>query len=561
MPKPPLPPRLIDLGPAIQEALALHRQGRLNEAEKIYTRVLKSVPKQFDCLHLLGMLKHQRGKTGEAYRLITAALEIDPRSADALTNLGLVLHALGRNDDALASLNKALALSPNHVEALNNKGNVLLALKRADQSLDCYGKVLALQPRHIQARVNRGSAYAELGRWNEAIAEYEAAIALHPAHADAHYGRGNALQQMGRDADAVAAYDKALAIMPQHIKAWNGRGVALQALNRYRDAIESYGKALAIQKDYADAHYNEALALLTSGELQRGFAKYEWRWKRTGMPADRRNFGRPLWLGEYPLRGKTILLHAEQGLGDTLQFVRYAALLARAGAKVALEVQPELKTLLSQLHGASAVIARGEPLPPFDVHCPLASLPFALKTDLTTIPADVPYLRAPQDHMAKWRDRLALLGRPLIAIAWSGRSTHANDRNRSIAWSRLEPILSAAAGRIVSVQVGVRDQDAARLRDDKRIAHFGDDIGDFGDTAAILAAADLVISVDTSIAHLAGSMGRPAWILLPSAPDWRWLLDRTDSPWYPTARLFRQPLPGDWDSVIGQVASELKNFV
>jgi tetratricopeptide (TPR) repeat protein len=548
------------VGQAIQEAVDLHRSGQLVEAEKRYARVLKIAPGHFDALHLLGVIKHQRGKLGEAYGLITSALKVNPRSADAHANLSMVLHGLKRDEDALTSLDTALALAPDHLEALNNRGTALLALKRPQEALASLERVLALQPRHVEARVNRGNALAALLRHEEAIAAYDAAIAMHPRHAGAHFNRGHALHATGRPGEAIAAFDNALAIAPDHIGALINRGLACQELNRFEEAVKSYRDAIAIEPGYADAHFNEALALLTLGELRAGFEKLEWRWKRTGMEGHRRSLGRPLWLGEYPLARKTILLHAEQGLGDTIHFVRYAPLVARTGATVVLEVQPELKELLGRVEGVSHVVARGDPLPAFDVHCPLASLPLAFRTDPATVPAAIPYLAASEDRIATWRPRLESLAAPRVALAWSGRATHANDRNRSIPLARLAPLTATAAVRFVSVQRDVRDTDEAVLRAARGIAHIGEDLAGFADTAAVLALCDLVITVDTSVAHLAAAMGRPTWILLPFSPDWRWTLDGEASPWYPSARLFRQPSPGDWESVIATVKSELDGW-
>ena len=402
--------------------------------------MLKAQRDNFDALHLLGMLNHQRGKAGEAYRLITAALKVQPRSPDALSNLALVLHALKRSDEALASLDKALALAPGHLDALNNRGNVLLDLKRPAEAVAAFDAVLAQAPRHVQALINRGNARAAMGEAEPALADYDAALAVAPGHPLALYNRGNALRALGREQDALAAYDGALAAAPNHPNAWANRGMALAALNRHSDALASYGRALALQPDNADVHFNAALSLLTIGDYPRGLAEYEWRWKRAGMGA-RKDLRQPLWLGETPLAGKTILLHAEQGLGDTMMFARYAPLLARTGARVVLEVQPELKGLLAGLEGVAAIVARGEPLPPFDVHCPLTSLPFACKTELSSVPADIPYLHASEAPIAKWRPRLDAVPPPRVALAWSGRATHVNDRNRSLSLSQLEPLL------------------------------------------------------------------------------------------------------------------------
>jgi tetratricopeptide (TPR) repeat protein len=550
--------RVPDLGQMLREAVTLQQHGRLREAEKIYTRVLKAVPDQFDALNLLGTVKAQRGQAGEAYRLITAALKVNPRAADAWVNLGIVLHVLKRDQEALESFDKALALKPGDADALLQRGNALLALGRARDALAAFDEVLASIPGHAQARLNRGLALAALGRHPEAVADFEAALAISPANPAAHYNYGISLFSLGRYAEAVAAYDRALSIAPDHVKAWNNRGLALQALNRFDEALTSYSKALELQKDYADAHFNQALALLTVGDFRRGFEEYEWRWRRTGMPGHSR--GRPLWLGEYPLGGRTILLHAEQGLGDMIQFARYVPLLARTGARAVLEVQPQLKALLRELEGVAAVVARGEPLPSFDVHCPLGSLPLALKTEPATIPDEVPYVRADDDHIGKWRPRLEALRRPLIAVAWSGNVQHMNDRNRSIPLSALASLWSGVSAGFVGIQRDLRDGDAELLARESRVTQIGGELADFSDTAAVIAVADLVITVDTSVAHLAGAMGRPVWILVPFSPDWRWTLSGESSRWYPTARLFRQPSLGDWDSVIDRLRRELQGF-
>jgi tetratricopeptide (TPR) repeat protein len=551
--------RLPDIGQALRDAVTLQQQGRLREAEKIYARVLKAVPDQFDALNLLGTVKAQRGQAGEAYRLITAALRVNPRAPDAWVNLGIVLHALKRDQEALESFDKALALKPGDGDALYQRGNALMALGRAQDALGAFDEVLRLIPRHPQARLDRGLALAGLGRHQEAVVEFEAALALSPRNPPGQYNLGISLFSLGRYADAVAAYDRALSIAADHVKAWNNRGLALQALNRHEEALASYAKALELQKDYADAHFNQALTLLTIGEFRRGFEEYEWRWRRSGMPPGR-GYGRPLWLGEYSLERRTILLHAEQGLGDTIQFARYVPMLARAGAKVVLEVQRQLKALLRQIEGAAAVVARGEPLPAFDVHCPLGSLPLALKTEPATIPSTDRYIGADEAHIAKWRPRLEALGRPRIALAWSGNPQHVNDRNRSIPLSRLAPLWSTGAMHFLAAQRELREGDAELLAREPRVTQLGTELDDFADTAAVLALVDLVITVDTSVAHLAGAMGRPIYILLPFSPDWRWTLTGESSRWYPTARLFRQPSVGDWDSVIERLRGELARF-
>ena len=544
----------------MQDAVGLHRQGRLREAEKLYARILKAAPDNFDALHLLGSLKAQAGQMGEALRLISAALKINPRASDALVNLANVMHALKRDADALDCLDKALAIKPDDLQALQNRGAALLTLKRPQDALACFEQVVAREPRNGEALLNRGVTKATLGLNAEALDDFDAALKLAPGQPDVLYNRGNALLQLDRNAEAIADFDRVLAAIPSHTRAWNNRGRALQALNRHDDAAKSFGQAIELQKDYADAHFNQALALLTVGDLRRGFEQYEWRWKRSGMTDTRRGYGRPLWLGEFPLGHKTILLHAEQGLGDTIQFARYALLLARAGATVVLEVQPELKALLSDLDGIASCHARGETLPAFDVHCPLGSLPLALKTEPASIPADIPYLHADAQRIAKWQPAMEALPGKRVAFAWAGQVKHANDRNRSIDLKVLEPLLALDGVSFVSIQRELRDNDAGLLAQHANVVHLGGELIDMADTAAVAALVDLVIAVDTSVVHLAGSLGRPTWVMLPFTPDWRWTLTGEQSPWYPQMRLFRQPAIADWQNVVVNVRDALARF-
>jgi tetratricopeptide (TPR) repeat protein len=548
-----LPPR--ELAQAFEQAVVLYRQGRLDQAEKVAARVLKAWPGSFDVVHLLAVIRMQLGKPGAALGLFEQALRLHPASPDATANMAMTLAMLGRRDEGLALFEKAHALDPSNWQTLNGRGSLLLQLNRFGEALASFEQALAMAPHQLGLHLNRGTALAQLQRLDEAIAEFDAVLAREPTKADAHFNRGNALTGLGRVAEAIAAFDRALALRPDYLKAMISRGVALQALNRNREALADFERALASDRNNADTHHNSSLALLTLGDYAQGFKKYEWRWQRTGMPP-RRTFGRPLWLGEFPLARKTILLHAEQGLGDCIQFVRYAPLLARMGAGVVLEVPSELTSLFARIKDVAHVVVRGDTLPPFDVQCPLGSLPLALGTGPSTIPADIPYLEPDQERVAKWRQCLASAPARRIAIAWAGNASHPNDRSRTIPFEMLAPLWSANAG-FVSIQRQPTAKDLALMAGIPRLLHVGAELDDFDDTAAVLSLADLVIVVDTSVAHLAGALGRPTWLLVPFAPDWRWQLDRVDSPWYPTMRLFRQPAPGDWASVIERVRAQV----
>jgi tetratricopeptide (TPR) repeat protein len=541
------------LAQAIEEAVGLYRQGKFTEAEKICNRVLRTQPNWFDALHLLGVLKLQSGKAGAACGHLEQALNLNPASAQVMSNLGMALAALNRDQEALAILDKAVAIMPGSVEAITNRGNVLTKLGRPADALAAFDAALALAPGFPGALANRGNALAALGRLEEALAQYDAVLATLPSHAETHLNRGSALSALSRAGEALAAFDRALALRPDYVKAHIGRGVARQALNRQREALEDFERAIVLDKSNADAHHNAALALLTLGDYRRGFEQYEWRWQRSGMPARRRSFGKPLWLGEYPLARKRIFVAAEQGLGDCIQFARYVPLLARAGAAVVLEAPPPLCSLFARIEGVTTVVARGDALPDFDVYCPAGSLPRALRTELSSIPADIPYLRASETHIAKWRERIERLPQPRIAVAWAGSADHVNDRNRSLQLRQMAPLLALNTG-VISIQRDLRAADADELRRQSTLTHVGDALADFDDTAAVVTLVDLVITVDTSVAHLAGALGRPTCVLVPFWPDWRWMLERADTPWYPTVRLCRQPKAGDWESVIAQVA-------
>ena len=345
--------------------------------------------------------------------------------------------------------------------------------------------------------------------------------------------------------------------MPGHPQILTNRGHALRRLDRPLEALADFKAALVAAPEFAEAHFEAAMTHLTLGDFDTGWKEYEWRWKTAAFARHRRPFRAPPWLGDEPVAGKTILLHAEQGFGDTIQFVRYAPLLASRGAKVICEVQPELQPLLSQLSDVT-VIASGGMRPAFDLHTPLLSLPLAFKTQAGTIPNALPYLAAPAERVADWRERLPP-GRPRAGFVWSGSSTHKNDANRSIALARLAPLFENPPLQCLSLQTELRDADRDTLRGLPNLVHLGDDIRDFADTAAIISLLDVVVSVDTAVAHLAGALGKPVVILLPFAADFRWMRDRDDTPWYPTAKLMRQPAFGDWDSVIVRLRDELRH--
>jgi tetratricopeptide (TPR) repeat protein len=518
------PTQMPNLSRLQRQALNSFQEGRLDKAERLCTGILEHRPDDFDALQLLGLLKLQQRRHVEALHFLSKALKVNPSSAEAMSNLGLALHATGRFEEAVGCYRNALLIAPLHPEILYNLGNSYLELGRIDEALANYDEALAKDASHVGALVNRGNAFARLNRPVEAISSYDAALALLPGHPQILTNRGHALRRLDRPVEALADFEAALAKAP----------------------------------GFPEAHFEAGMTHLTLGEFEAGWKEYEWRWRTNTFADKRREFARPLWLGEAGVSGKTILLHAEQGFGDTIQFIRYAPLLAARGAKVICEVQGELRSLLSQFDCLD-VIGEGEGLPPFDMHCPLLSLPFAFRTRRETIPADVPYLKASAERIACWRELLGE-GRPRVGFVLSGSTSHKNDANRSIPLARLAALLKDLPVRCFSLQNELRDADRETLRDLPHFVHFGSELADFADTAAVISLLDVVVSVDTAVAHLAGALAKPVIVLLPYAADFRWMREQSDSPWYPTAKLLRQPAFGDWDSVIIRLRDELRRL-
>ncbi|HEY0224506.1 MAG TPA: tetratricopeptide repeat protein [Pseudolabrys sp.] len=546
-------PAPADTADALRRALGFHRRGNFPQAEELYVAVLATQPDNFDALHLYGVMRHQSGQHAEALALIARALRTNSRSAAAHSNYGTVLAVLNRSEEALASYAQAVALQPDFIDALIAQSNTLYALGRFAEALSGYERVLAIKPDFAEIHNNCGNALWCLRRPREALAHFDAALALKPDYAEAHNNRGNALLDLNRAAEALAGFERALSLKAGYADALVNRGNALRDLDRDDEALECFERAIALSPQLAEAHWNKALLHLSHGDFEKGWPGYEWRWRRAG--ASIRGFTQPLWRGE-DLRGKTILLHAEQGFGDTIQFARYVPMVAARGARVILEVPDAVMPLLASLDGVGALIGRGVALPAFDLHCPLLSLPLAFGTTLATIPGTVPYLRVPEDRMAIWRALLPPTDRLRVGLAWSGKPSHANDHNRSIPLAQFAPLLAIPDIIFISLQRDIRESDHLAL--ESALLHRLDErLADFADTAAAIAQCDLVIGVDTAVAHLAGSLGKPLWLLLPHGGDWRWLMDREDSPWYPNARLFRQPSIGDWNSVIARLAAEI----
>ncbi len=478
--------------------------------------------------HTLAVQLYEAGSFKDAAVACRIILESDPSKTDTLLLLGLSCWELGDREQALNIFDLALRMRPDFTEALNNRGLLLLELDRPDDALADFDQALLLRCDYAKACNNRGNALAVLGQLDEALASYGQAIQLDPDYAEAYYNRGNVLQEQ----------------------------------IRLDEAIASYGRALELRPGYAEAHWNRGLCLLMQGDLPEGWEAYEWRWRLPTNQGTQAAMGlqQPMLTPETNIRGRSVLLVAEQGFGDTLQFGRFASVLADRGAKVILEVQKPLVSLMRSLPGVDQVIAQGEGRPAHDLCCPLLSLPGLLKTDMDSIPAHVPYLKETTELRAMWQQVLGKFAGLRVGLAWSGSQRKKGDQRRKLPRSfplgALAPLLDIQGIQFVSLQPEVLESDREALAT-LPIIHFGNRIQDFSDTAALASLMDLVITIDTSVAHLAGAMGRPTWVLLSHFSDWRWFVGREDSPWYPSVRLFRQHSPGDWAGVIARVSKKL----
>jgi Flp pilus assembly protein TadD len=483
----------------------------------------------------------------------------EPDDPDALHRLGVLRHQQGSSLKAVGLVAKAIAIRPDYPEAHRTLGNALRDLGRLAEAEASYREALRLRPDYPEAHCSLGNALRDLGHPAEAEASYRAALRLRPHYPEAHGNLGNALRRLGRPAEAEASYREALRLRPDFLAHYS-LGNALRDLGR---PASSYREALRCRPEFPDAHTNLGHTLLLAGQFEEGWKEYEWRWKTNQLSDGAGRFSAPLWRGE-TIGDRVILLHAEQGLGDTLQFCRYVPPIA-AGATVILEVQAPLRRPLSRLPGIAAIVARGDRLPPFDLHCPLLSLPRVFGTTLDTIPAEIPYLTAEPVLAADWRQRLAGLDGLRVGLVWAGArrpdpNLAAIDRRRSITLDMMAPLGDASGVSFISLQKGEPAAQAANPPRGMSLHDFTADLHDFADTAALIDGLDLVISVDTSVLHLAGALGKPVWLLNRFDTCWRWLLGRDDSPWYPQLRQFRQTRPSDWSSVILQVRDALQRL-
>jgi tetratricopeptide (TPR) repeat protein len=543
-----------------------------------------------DELNQIGIRLAEQGRLAEALASFQRALQLQPGLAQTHNNLGIALQDQGRLEEAVASYRRALALRPDYAMAYNNLGTALKEQQKFDEALACFRRALQLNPDDVMANSNAALALKDQGQLAEAAAYYRRTLALKPDFAEAYadYGvvlrglgsldeaeaccrralqlkpdlpaglanLGVVLRDQGKLDEAIDCQRRALELKPGFAEAWANLGVALTDQGQLAEAADCYRRALELKPNLPEARLNRSLLWLLCGDFQQGWPEYEWRWQAELKRFVSRFPRCPLWDGR-PLQGKTILLHAEQGLGDTIQFIRYAALVKDRGARVIVECQEPLVRLLAGCRGVDELIGRGKDLPAFDVHAPLLSLPGVFNTSLETIPAEIPYLFAKRGSVEQWRAELRAGAGFKIGIAWRGSPVHLNDRARSFPLNCFESLAGLPGVRLFSLQKGAGAEQLQALAGRFPVTELGSRLQDFADTAAVLVNLDLVITCDTAIAHAAGALGAPIWVALPLAPDWRWLLDRADSPWYPTLRLFRQQQPGDWAGVFDQIQTAL----
>jgi Flp pilus assembly protein TadD len=514
----------LSLADALRMAVTHQQAGELDEAAKIYGQMLAVAPDNVDANNLLGVIAHQRGQHEEALTLIGRAIAANPNFAQAHSNLGVALQEQGRSAEAADSHRRAIALAP---EVGESHHNLAVALR-------------------------------DLGHREDAIASYQRALDLRPDYPEALRGLGNALREEARLEEAKAAFETLVARHPGNAEDHNILGVIQREFCEIDAAIASYRAALALEPDHVEAAHNLGHALLLNGEFEEGWARYEMRFHSKGRTTPQRDYPGPLWDGS-PLDGKTILLHCEQGFGDSIQFIRFAKLVTDSyGGRVVGQCQPKLKALFAGIGGFAQCIAAGEDLPPIDAHAPLMSLPHILKTTFDTLPSDIPYLSAAALPVPATLDPCDGLK---VGFLWAGSTGNKRTKIRSVEAADYAGLVDIPGTRFYSLQFGGEAADLGPAGLAGKVIDLAPQLGGFAETAALVDQLDLIITIDTYLAHMAGAMGKPVWVMLSHSPDWRWLLAREDSPWYPTARLFRQPARGDWPGAFAKAEEALRALV
>lgn len=549
-----LDPQLIDL---FEEAVSFHTQGLTSKAEVLYSKILTLDPFHKEALYNLSHIYFSKRDYERSVDLLNRCLRIDPKDARTINLIGLVLEAVGNSRSAEGCFKRAIQLEPKDYTFHYNLANLLSRQNRTEEAIKEYRKVIELNSSYRDAYIQLGNHLKLLKRHDEAIHAYEEALSLDPNQPDAYNNIGNVLKEMGRNEEAIEYIMKALSIDPNQAGYYFNLGLCLKELERFNQAIQSYRKVISLKWDYPEAHWNLALLLLLQGNFEEGWQEYEWRKRLSLYEPYIRHFSKPQWQGE-DLSGKVILIHDEQGFGDAIQFVRYALMLKQRGARVIVECLSPLTRLMQGAMGVDEVVTRGFPLPEFDYYCSILSLPLRFKTTLKDIPKRVPYIEVDRDLQKKWHNAMRpfLKGRN-VGIAWKG----INPPHKSCSLYDLSPLFDFKEIAFFSLQKLQGEEELKELKAQHEVINLMERVEDFADTAAIMKSLDLIITVDTSIAHLAGALGLKVWVMLHRDADWRWLTDRQDSPWYPTMTLFRQQKVGDWTQVVSRLKERLSAFL
>lgn len=545
-------------GQDLNTAIQYFQSGNLLKAEAILRKILKKSPWNVEALRSLAMIAYRREDHDAAVKYLKKAIAQDPKDAATYNNLGFILKSKGLLDEAIDYFRKAINNKPFFSDALYNLGNALHMKGRLDDAIECYRETLHINPRDFEAWNNLGNVLKDKGSTEEALEAYEKALQFNPDFFLAYNNLGTVFQDQGQFEKARQSYQQSLTLNPRYIPAYNNMGLSYLEENRLQESMSWFKRVLALNPDDAEAHWNMAFAFLLAGNFGEGWQEYEWRFRKKNTTLIERKFSQPRWDGK-DVKDSTMLLYAEQGMGDVIQFIRYVPLLTRKGATVIVECQQELASLIRNVEGVGEVIEKGRVLPPFDIWCPLLSLPQVFGTQSETIPADIPYLLVPQEKIRQWKEKVLSTPAALrVGLVWAGNPAHRNDRKRSIPVNLFRPLPAIKGIVLYSLQKKRVFQNKESPLVENSLIDYMDEVKDFSDTAAFIDSLDLVISADTAVAHLAGALGKKVWTLLPFAPDWRWMLNRAESPWYPTMRLFRQPKFGDWESVIDEISCKLR---
>jgi len=549
----------------LDAALALHREGRMEEAETAYRAILRQSPERPEAMHLLGVLYGEMGRFDEALRLLADAIARRPGDAIYYSNLGETWRRCGRLQEARECLQMALHLNPKHADSHNNLGLVWQQLGRMEEAADCYQAAIDADPGHINAHGNLGYIRTRQERLSEAVAAYKRALELQPDNAGVYNNLGSVLLRLGRVEQAVACFRRAVELDGGMVMAMANLATALDRLGRTDKALQLFDSLLRRHPDQAGYHVGRAPLLLKQGDFAEGWRELEWRLRTPGWSrqAYAHEYQKPRWAGD-DLHGRRLLVYGERGLGDFLQFVRYLPLVKQRGARVLCECPPPLMRLLSGFEGIDRLLEhdphRPVPESDFDLHAALMSLPCLFATRAENIPAAVPYIHADPALEQQWASRLADVQGRRVGLVWAGDKSHPRDSDRSCRLADLAPLAAVEGVGFISLQTGEAGEQARQAPEGMSLLHLGDHLEDFADTAAVISQLDLLVTVDTAVAHLAGAMGRPVALLLPQVADWRWQQERSDSPWYPSMRLFRQRQRGDWAELVQRVAESLRQW-